>query len=508
MSPLATTPSTPNRRLILAWAYARRELVFISWALMEVTLIVPLSLAILPWTDEWWGWQRLFIGVLLLMLAGFYLARFLYHIQLPGLDQRNILLGTGLLLLILAVRNINYQPESLFDFSWLGQSLRNLTLASSNLWLRDLFLLALTALSWWRGLTLLNRDIDVVRVGQRFRVGGLYIAPVVILLASFRLDWSILPFLLFFFVISLTAVALTRAESTEKAQNAILSSLSPRWLGLVVSLSVITTFLGGATAVFVSNSPWETLGHWLTPLWQALRWAGTTIGLTASFIVAPFLDSFEAFIQFLISIWKRGFAMLFVPNPDASAQDNNRGFEGFMQAYNEWLQKQELGGQSGWFSHINWRFVILGLVLFIALLILVQYYRKNLIARGNGRFGKILLDVTERLAFTRTPRQKGKGKKSDWRNWRTAVSIIKIYQQMTQIGSEIGFPRGSSETPYEYLTTLVKIWPDHNPDVQLITHAYVKVRYGEFPETKEEFEAIKSAWERVKKTAVQGEVEG
>ena len=142
---------------------------------MEVSLITPLSLAILPWADEWWGRQRLFMGLLLLMLAGFYLARFLYWLKLPAPDQRNILVGIGLILLLLAVRNVNYEPEGLFDFSWVGQSLRNLAVASSNLWLRDLFLLGLTAFSWWRGLTLLNRDIDVVRVGQRFRVGGLYI---------------------------------------------------------------------------------------------------------------------------------------------------------------------------------------------------------------------------------------------------------------------------------------------------------------------------------------------
>lgn len=424
----------PN--LLLAWAYARRELVFISWALMEVSLITPLSLAILPWADAWWGRQRLFVSFLLLMMSSFYLARFVTWLKLPARDQKSILLVTGTLLLFLALRNINYQPESLFDFKWIGQSFRNLAVAGSNLWLRDLFLLGLTALSWWRGMTLLNRDVDVVRVGERFRFGGLFLAPLAILLASLRLDWSVLPFLLFFFVISLTAVALTRAESTEKEQTAVLASLSPRWLGMITTFSIMVTFLGSATAVLFSGLSKDALGQWLAPVWNALRWGGQTIALTASYIISPLLDTFEAFIQLLIRLFQDGFNILFEANPDAPPPPD--GGNGLLEAYNEWFLNQEPGG-TGLFSNVNWR---------------------------------------------------------------TAVSIIRIYQQMIAMCGEFSTPRGDSETPYEYLSTLETVWPDQKRECQLITHAYVKVRYGEFPETKEAFEAIKKAWKQVQKTAV------
>ncbi|MBK8906078.1 MAG: DUF4129 domain-containing protein [Anaerolineaceae bacterium] len=503
MSQLSTTPSPAtaprSRSLILAWAYARRELVFISWALMEVTLLTPFSLAILPWTDEWWGRSRVFFGLLLLMLAGFYLARLLSALRLPAQDQRNILVGVGLVIVFLAVRNINYDPAGLLDFSWISESLRNLTLAGSNLWLKDLFLLMLTAVSWWRGLTLLNRSIDVVHVGRRFRVGGLYIAPFIVLLASFRVDWSVLPFLLFFFVTALSAMVLTRAESIEKEQMAMLASLSPRWFGFVVVLSLVTIFVGGAAAVFVSGQPGETLGRGLAPLWNALRWGSTTTGLTVSYLIAPLLEPLDAFFQFIIRLYRAGFAILFEPNPDAPPPPDSGA--GLMEAFNEWLMNQEPGGP-GLFSGVNWRLVILGVVLLIALIILVQFYRKNLVTQGSGRFGRILVDVTDRLIPARLRRDRTKATKEGWRNWRAAVSIIKIYQQMIHLGSDIGYPRADSETPFEYVKTLITLWPNHKADVQLITRAYVRVRYGEFPETKQEFEAIKQAWERVRETAV------
>lgn len=495
----SSTQSPRSRTLILAWAYTRRELVFIAWALMEVTLLTPFALAILPWTDEWWGRSRLFFGLLLLMLAGFYLARLLAWLRLPTRDQRNILVGVGLVIVFLAVRNINYEPAGLFDFSWIGESLRNMALAGSNLWLKDLFLLMLTAVSWWRGLTLLNRSIDVVHVGRRFRVGGLYLAPLIILVASIRLDWSVLPFLLFFFVTGLSAVALTRAESIEKEQTAVLASLSPRWFGFVVVLSLATIFLGGATAVFVSGLPGETLGRGLAPLWNALRWGGTTTGLTASYLIAPLLEPLDAFFQLIVRIFQAGFAAVFVPNPDAQPQSD--GSAELMDAFNEWLMNQEASGP-GLFSSVNWRLVILAVVLLVALIILVQFYRKNLATQGSGRFGKILLDVTDRLVPARLRRERNKSKDNEWRNWRAAVSIIKIYQHMIHLSSDIGYPRADSETPFEYLKTLVRLWPHHKADVQLITRAYVRVRYGEFPESQEEFEAIKLAWERVRQTAV------
>ncbi|MCB8979568.1 MAG: DUF4129 domain-containing protein [Ardenticatenaceae bacterium] len=495
----AATSLAPNQKWILAWAYTRRELVYVTWALMEVTLLTPLALAILPWTDEWWGRSRLFFGLLVLMLAGFYLARFLSWLQLPAGDQRNILVGVGAVILFLAVRNINYDPQGPFDFSWIGESLSNLALAGSNLWLKDLFLLMLTAVAWWRGLTLLNRSIDVIHMGRRFRIGGLYIAPVIVLLAAFRLDWSVLPFLLFFFIIALTAMVLTRAESIEKEQMALLASLSPRWFGLVVMLSMVTTFLGSATAVLVSGQPGDALGRLLAPLWHALRWGGATAGLTASYFLNPVLELLDVVFHFIIGVFQAGFAILFVPNPDAPPPSD--GSNDLMQAFNDWLMTQEQGGP-GLFSGVNWRLVILGVVLLVALIILVQFYRKNLTTQGNGRFGKILADVTDRLIPNRLQRNRTKNKKEDWRNWRAAVSIIKIYQQMIHLSSDVGYPRANSETPFEYLKTLVKIWPDHKAEVQLITRAYVRVRYGEFPETKQEFEAIKQAWQRVQETAV------
>lgn len=65
------------------------------------------------------------------------------------------------------------------------------------------------------------------------------------------------------------------------------------------------------------------------------------------------------------------------------------------------------------------------------------------------------------------------------------------------MAADHGYPRANSETPYEYRTTLVKAWPNNMVDINTITEAFVRVRYGEIPETQDEVNKIRSAWQKL-----------
>ena len=56
-----------------------------------------------------------------------------------------------------------------------------------------------------------------------------------------------------------------------------------------------------------------------------------------------------------------------------------------------------------------------------------------------------------------------------------------------------------AETPLEFKVTLEKYFPMARKEVLVITRAYQRVRYGEFPETRFEVEEVEGAWESVKK---------
>jgi hypothetical protein len=86
------------------------------------------------------------------------------------------------------------------------------------------------------------------------------------------------------------------------------------------------------------------------------------------------------------------------------------------------------------------------------------------------------------------------------RQWRTAASIRRVYRLMCRAAAAAGYPRLEAETPYEYLPTLAQVWPENAAEARLITDAFIRVRYGELPETAEELEAIRAAWRRLEGT--------
>jgi len=80
-----------------------------------------------------------------------------------------------------------------------------------------------------------------------------------------------------------------------------------------------------------------------------------------------------------------------------------------------------------------------------------------------------------------------------------AARIRRIYANMMDLCARLGQPRPAAETPLEFLPTLEQIFTGSTAEVELITRAYLKIRYGELPETDEEVQAVIAAWETVKR---------
>jgi hypothetical protein len=66
------------------------------------------------------------------------------------------------------------------------------------------------------------------------------------------------------------------------------------------------------------------------------------------------------------------------------------------------------------------------------------------------------------------------------------------------LAAELGSPRRAWQTPLEFMVTLHGLFPEHSDELVAVTGAYVRVRYGELPESRAELTHVESAWKALK----------
>lgn len=481
-----------NASLRTAWGYTRHELLYLTWALMEVALITPFGLSLMGWARTWPS-EQVALWLLLLMLVPFNLVRLMGLLQIPKERQQTIMAVSLLTTALIALRTLLYDPQSLFDLRWLGAIYDHIAETDNQLWGRDLTIFFLTVFAWWRGIRLALRQPDINQVGFRLRAGSLLLA-LLIGWVSGTSTRDMVPFVLLFFVAALTAVSLVRVEQLERDQSGASASLNLRWLGGIFAASFLVVSAAGILAIIISGDTAVLIAGWLSPLWLALLFGGRVVTLTLGYLATPFLWLLEAILQLLVNVLSRFFTQLFAILEDQGLQITQQGPEDiFGTAMPE--EATEIAGR-GLNTQLIVILVMVAIVLLVALALGRLYQQAVLAARDS--------ELTTASARDRT-RGDTMGQRL-WqrlgllRRWRTAASIRRIYQQMCQAAASLGYPRAESETPYEFLHTLSEVWPDNQTDTSRITEAYVKIRYGELPETKEELEAIKRAWQRLERT--------
>jgi hypothetical protein len=471
------------------WDIVKQELLYLCWALMEIALLTPVALSIVRWA-RFWPEGQLALWLLLLMLLPFNLARLLSALQIGEKTQRRIMAAALLLTLLFSWRFLLFSSHSFLDLSWLSDLYSNLG-ESSSLWTRTLTLFLLIIFTWWRGLRLVQIQPDLHKTGLRLRLGIVLFIPVSLLPLSRPSAWGFLPFVLLFLLAGLMVVALIRAEQIERERSGFAASLSPRWVGTIAAASLLVVLIAGLFAVLVSGETLTLLSQWLSPVRMAIL-AATWVALaTAFYLASPLLYVFNIVLTWL----SRLFATLF------AGFGENISFETgiLFDLFDGLLPPQEDAAEATAFSIPPE--VVRGLIVFtmIILVILVAYsltrrFRQMSFSARNG--GPI------RTAGNSRSDAEGLGQSllqrlGILRRWRTAASIRQLYMVMCDSAADMGRRRAPSETPYEYLHTLTEVWPANQQETRLITEAYIRVRYGEIPETEAELEAIKEAWRRL-----------
>lgn len=506
--------SSRYESLMAVWGHVQHELLFVCWALADAALLTPFLLGIMGWA-RYWSPGIVLLWLLILMLFAFYFTRLMSAVQLPPQHQQTITAITLFLIVVVTLPTFFHEGSAAFRFGWVGEIMAAINKPGNNQWLRDVIIFATIVLVWVRGLQLGQREYSVYRAGLRLRVGGLILAPMVIWLANTRLLWDSTPYILLFFLASLTALAIIRAQEIEQEQQGVILALNPRWLAAVFLASLLVIFTAGTAAVVISGDSASRIIGWLAPIWISIRLTGTVALTTLLFLLVPVLE----FIELIINLIGR---FLAVVSPWLTEKWAYLGkivgkffideriplsLEGDTILSPEPLNFEEIEKVTVEISRSGQMIILLlsvALILLTALLVNRLYQETSIGTRLSGRIQRRPSDQEAEPNFL----QRFLGQLGLWRDWQTAVSIRRIYHNMLRAADASGYPRLAAETPYEFLRTLAQAWPDNRVETELITTAYVRVRYGELPETSEELQAIRDAWRRLEETRPIEQVNG
>lgn len=75
--------------------------------------------------------------------------------------------------------------------------------------------------------------------------------------------------------------------------------------------------------------------------------------------------------------------------------------------------------------------------------------------------------------------------------------IRDTYLSFVRLLAHKGYPKDASQTPFEYAKGLKDKFPDDYPDIESITEAYLKEKYGKDKLEKTEIENIRNIWKRL-----------
>lgn len=473
------------------WGTIRHELLFLGYALMEVALITPVVMVILSWA-RYWPASEVALWLLLVMLLPLNLIRLMTLLHIDLQRQRRLLIVALLLTILVSWRLLLYPAGALLDLTWLRRFTGSFGEGGSLLWTRDLSVFMVTALVWWRGIRLATRHVEINNVGLRLRLGGLILIPLILWFAGSFLEVNVASFVLLFFLAALTVVALVRAENIEQERSGMAATLNVRWFLVVLGAALAIVLTGGAIGTIIGGESLFVFIAWLSPLWRALQFGATVTGVTLFELLYPFLEVLAVFVQFLggilasvlgqVSAGLRAAGIFNEPLvPEVMPPTETLGFqmpEGSDKAITA--------------------FIMLGVIAVIGLGLARAYRQATFAARDSARSRVVGDDEDDEPGLGRRMLER-----LGLRQWRAAASVRRIYRQMCRAAESAGFPRLPTETPYEFLPTLARVWPDYPAESRLITEAFIRVRYGEIPETDEELEAIRAAWRRLEEAEPQ-----
>lgn len=403
--------------------------------------------------------------------------------------SRVVLLVAGVVLGFVAVHERHYTHIPLWHPAWIGALLRALHDLFPGV---DIVVMAslLAALLWWRGLVLGLREVGAIEVDTAYKTGVGMIVLYVIAAAiyadtrGFTAAGPDLPgSMLAFFFLGLSALALARLSTIWETGRPDERAQVPgrAWLLLVIGVVGLIMLSASTMAGLAAADVSKYLVLVLRPLMPVVEAIFLVLFFVASLIV-------RVLIAILTHLPRR--------QPQDARQPPTTVIDDLLRR----LRELEVNPQI--IESARWGMV----VALLALLIIGMAVTIVLIRRRERKSddderesvwsAREALSGLAALLRRLRLRRPAAGERS-----LPEVHAVRIlYRELLRLGTTLGASRKAWATPREHLPQLLGALPGAGSDIESLTWAYERVRYGRWRPTGDDVRAATSALERVKAT--------
>ena len=354
----------------------------------------------------------------------------------------------------------------------------------------------LTAYVWFRGSNLASRWIGVYLVRRSFQQGVLLLL-LLGMVAGFVPPAPVLPAVAIFLTAGFVAMGSARASTLRLLRGSTLSGFNSVWLLSLVAFAIVIVQSAALAGGFAAAQLPAVMLFLVALLARILLVLGAVLASPVLLILAIIFPWIEERLSS-------------APVVVEALREVERVFDfmaGFLITISEllrdfYLRLPDLSGAKPYVLWIGLLTILAGLVWAIGK---VRLARAQPVERGvedqrtmNPGAGREWLMDLIRGGFKLFP---GGSRFLNRRGYFGALRIRRIYSQLIGVCERLEVPRASTLTPLEYLEQLELLFPDAIAQVRAITHAYNRVRYGEFPESPEELMVVEKAWREVRRSA-------
>lgn len=479
------TLTAENRRFFWNW---RKDFTYFCVVFSEVLWLAPLIYLVIRDVFGSIALPTALAYVMVNVVASMSVRRLLIHLRWTSYQQFPVfMLGVFISLLCsIAVLPIMLDRAGRFDLDFIG-AFRS----TDDRFGDGILLIPIVLWLWLRGITVGKSFLTATGVSMRMRF-GILVFFMLALLSPRVLQEDLLLIVPLFFTTSLMATALIRAATLKIEEHNARQRFGRSWLGFLVAVVTLLNLTAFIFALIMGEIDRDNVLDVFKLLLVGF--------LTLIFIVAaPFLFIMELLFGDLeIENLPQEIPSFSGNRPSENAEDGDR-----VEWWDTAVQIFETLSTAIGILFLVGIFTII-LIFWISFLL----NRENLSFDDHdaenadrreimGGLRKLLANRFRKLTDTlRAAGQFGFG-----RDLFHALTIRWAYSRMEHIAKKRGFPRDTSQTPYEYRKLLAQAYPGGDIEIRTITEAYVKVRYGELPEDNNELSAVRDALTRLREIA-------